>query len=351
MREMTLPEGGCYSAQDADSEGVEGKYYLFEPSEIIGVLGEETGKAFNQYYDITERGNFEGKNIPNLLQTCSLGNQFDTSCAAVYEYRRNRYALHLDDKILTSWNGLMIAAMCHLYRVTRNKTYLGAAVEAERFIQDNLCDDDTLYVSYWDGRRSGKGFLDDYANIVFALLALYETTLDGAYLEKARRFSSKVISDFYDETYGGFFLYGEDGKQLIIRPKETYDGAVFSGNSAMAYNLVRLALITGEKTFEELAEHQLRFMSAEVENYPAGYAMFLVALSDYLDLPEKITIVVKEKEKLADLSCRISLSTVISILEKPTKEYPLKDDRTTFYVCKGRSCLPPVNDLAELGES
>lgn len=345
LREMTSPGGGFYSAQDADSEGVEGKYYLFEPSEIIGVLGEKTGKEFNQHFDITEKGNFEGKNIPNLLQNDAVSDLWATCLPAVYEYRRKRYALHLDDKILTSWNGLMIAAMCHLYRITENKTYLKSAVRAQKLIDDYLCEKDTLYVSYRKGNRSEKGFLDDYANEIFALLALYEATLDSAYLERAKQFCYKAVSDFWDKEQGGFFLYGAENEQLILRPKETYDGAVFSGNSAMAYNLVRLYLLTGEEQYRELAERQLDFLSTEAEQYPAAHAMFLVALSDYMDWPEKITIVLKENQKPANLSCKIPLDTVICILEEPTEEYPLKNDKTTFYVCRGRACQPPVNDI------
>ena len=133
-------------------------------------------------------------------------------------------------------------------------------------------------------------------------------------------------------------------EQLILQPKETYDGAVFSGNSAMAYNLVRLYLITGKKRWKDLAEQQLRFLSAEAESYPVGHAMFLLALSEYVETPDKVTIVVKDRQDVKNLSCRIPLGTVICILETPTKEYPLKNERTTFYMCKGRSCLPPVNE-------
>lgn len=345
LREMTSPEGGFYSAQDADSEGVEGKYYLFEPAEIIEILGEEAGKKFNQYFDITEKGNFEGKNIPNLLQSRDWNENLNACLSAVYEYRRNRYALHLDDKILTSWNGLMIAAMCHLYRVTGKDDYLNAAIKAQKFIQSKLCEGNALYVSYRKDQRSGKGFLDDYANEVFALLALYEATLDNIYLDKAREFCDKCISDFYDEEQGGFFLYGRENEQLILRPKETYDGAVPSGNSMMAYNLVRLFLLTGEKRFGELEERQLGFMGEEAGHYPVGHAMFLMALSDYVDHPEKITIVCKDGQKPADLPCRIPLDTVVSMLDSPTREYPLKDDKTTYYVCHGHSCQPPVNEL------
>lgn len=352
LREMTSLEGGFYSAQDADSEGVEGKYYLFEPDEITMILGKKTGKEFNQYFDITERGNFEGKSIPNLLKTRNLNDEFEVCLQAIYEYRKRRYSLHLDDKILTSWNGLMIAAMCHLYRVTGNKTYLEAAVKAQKYVENNLCDKNnlSLYVSFRNGKRSNKGFLDDYAGEIFALLALYEATLEQDYLKKARQFCDKAVSDFGDEDNGGFFLYGKENEQLISRPKETYDGAIPSGNSVMEYNLVQLYLLTGDEQYEKLAEQQLQFMSREAEKYPVGHSMFLVALSDYMDSPEKITVVMKEdndKLELMDLSCKVSLSAVVSALEGPTKEYPLKNDKTTYYICRGRSCLPPVNDLGE----
>ncbi len=348
LREMTSPEGGFYSAQDADSEGVEGKYYLLEPDEIIELLGEKKGKEFNQYFDITDRGKFEGKNIPNLLKSEITIGRFDDYLPHVYEYRKKRYSLHLDDKILTSWNTLMIAALCHLYRVSRKEIYLNTAIRAQEFIQKNLCEGNTLYSSWREGQRSGKGLLDDYANEVFALLSLYEATLDGVYLEKAKQFCDKIISDFYDNDRGGFFLYGKENEQLILRPKETYDGAVFSGNSAMAYNLGRLYLITGEKKYGELAECQMKFMSAEAESYPAGYAMFLVALSDYIEPQEKITIVVKDKRDLVNLSWRIPLNSVVYVVKGMTKEYPLKDDKTTFYICRGRTCQPPANELDNL---
>lgn len=259
LRELTSPDGGFYCAQDADSEGVEGKYYLLDPSEVIEVLGEETGNKFNQYFDITRRGNFEGKNIPNLLKNTDRNGDMDIFLPAIYEYRKKRYALHLDDKILCSWNGLMITAMCHLYRVTENKAYLGAAVEAMDFIMRSLCENDTLYVSYREGKHSSKGFLDDYANVIFALLALYEA-----------------------------------------------------------------------------------------RQYPAGYAMFLIALSDFDELSEKVIIVVKKGEQVpGNVSCMISLNAVC-IVEEPSEKYKLKNDKMTFYVCRGHQCLPPVNSLEDV---
>ncbi len=359
LREMTSPEGGFFCAQDADSEGVEGKYYLFEPTEIKEILGDEKGEEFNRYFDINSKGNFEGKSIPNLLKNQAwnqgqdeklnenenLDEKFKQELSVLYEYRKQRVALHLDDKILTSWNGLMIAAMCHLYRITGNKTYFMAAVDAQQFIQEQLSEEDSLFISYREKQRSGKGLLDDYANEIFALLALYGATLDVDYLKKASAFTDKVIRDFWDEEQGGFFLYGKENEQLIIRPKETFDGAMFSGNSAMAYNLVQLYYLTGEELFGEMAQRQLEFLSTKAEDYPNGHAMFLVALSDFLDMPEKIIVVVKNDQDLLELPCKISLDAVVRVLDSPTQEYLLKNDKTTFYVCKDHSCLPPVNEL------
>ena len=362
LREMTSKEGAFYSAQDADSEGVEGKYYLFEPKEIIQVCGEAEGRRFNQYFDITDRGNFEGKSIPNLLK-CSNGQNFEKESISelfksnrfeqeyeeckmkIYQYRKKRYHLHLDDKILTSWNGLMISAMCDLYRVSGDRSYLEAAVKAQDFIEENLSKEDILFVSFREGKRSEKGFLDDYANEIFALIHLYEATFNTYYLKKAKMFYKKVMDSFYDKEKGGFYLYGKDNEVLILRPKETYDGAVFSGNSAMVYNLVKLFYLTGEDKFSEAAERQLKFLASEARDYPTRHAMFLIALLEYDNAPDKVTIVVREKEELEKLRCRIPLDTAICVLEKPTKDYPLSNDTTTFYVCKGHSCLPPVNEL------
>lgn len=345
LREMTSPEGGFYSAQDADSEGAEGKYYLFEPAEVTEILGEKKGKAFNRYYDITREGNFEGKNIPNLLLNDCPDGSADDCLQAVYEYRRKRCPLHLDDKILTGWNGLMIAAMCDMYRTTGEEIYLRAAMKTQDFIQNNLCRKDILHVSYRKGHGGGNGFLDDYAFEIFALLALYEASLERVYLERAQTFCRKAVSEFYDEGQGGFFLYGKENERLILRPKETYDGAIVCGNSMMAYNLVRLYRLTGAKWFEKYARQQLAFLRMGAAENPAGHAMFFVALAEFADPSEKITVVLKDGCKPVDLSCKIPLGAVVSVLESPTEEYPLKNDETTFYVCRRRVCLPPVNEL------
>ncbi len=347
LSEMTSEEGGFYSGQDADSEGVEGKYYVFSPSEIVEILGADIGHEFNKYYGISKEGNFEGKSIPNLLHQKEFKQDFERMLPIVYDYRKHRYDLHLDDKILTAWNGLMIAAMCQVYRVTNDDIYLQAAVKAQEFILKHLCQKDELCVSYRKGRCSGQGFLDDYAFEIFALLALYQATWEDGYLKKAIQFCDKVMAEFKDEEQGGFFLYGKKAEQLISRPKENYDGAIFSGNSAMAYNLVQIYYLTEQEKYGQLAKEQLDFISKEASRHPSAYTMFLMALSDYIYPPKKMTVVIKDKNDLTYMPCRIGLSTIVRALKNPTSQYLLKNDRTTFYVCKGRACQPPVNELED----
>lgn len=348
LRELTGSDGGFYSAQDADSEGVEGKYYVFDYEEIIKLLGEDIGKQFNDYYGITKKGNFEGMNIPNLLNNTKIDDRFSKYLPQIYEYRKSRTKLHLDDKILTSWNSLMISALALMYRVFDEEKYIVAAKIAYKFIENNLYDGDTLYVSFRGGLRSGKGFLDDYAFYIFAALNMYDATLDSKYLEEATKLYNKVIADFSDKDSGGFFLYGSENEQLIVKPKETYDGAIPSGNSVMAYNLVRLSQITGKEDIFNQAKRQIEFMSLYANDYPAGYCFFMLALSAYLNPYDDIVCVVKENLDIKELINKVRMRTNIRILDKPTEEYKLINNETTFYVCKNHSCLPPTNDLMEL---
>lgn len=347
LREMTSEQGAFFSAQDADSEGEEGKYYLFTPDEIVKVLGEKEAEAFNQHYDISDSGNFESKNIPNLLNSDPLNKSFESFLPQLLSYRKNRYSLHLDDKILTSWNSLMIAAMCELYLVSKKSVYIDGAKRADEFIKKYLYEDGTVYVSFRDGRRGVKGFLDDYASYIFAQLRLYSATLENEYLNAAKKLCDKVLSDFSDN-YGGFYLYSEDSEELILRPKDTYDGAIPSGNSLMAYNLVRLWLLESDEKYKDLAERQLDFIAADASGNPISHAMFLVALLDYTEPPMKITVVLDEKTALSSLPLSFPLNSAVKILPKPTKEFSVKNNRTTYYVCKGHTCKPPVNNLNEV---
>lgn len=345
LTEMTSKEGGFFSAQDADSQGVEGKYYVFEPHEIIKLLGEKEGESFNSYYDITEKGNFDGKSIPNLLHNKGFKDNFDEFLPKIREYRFKRCSLHTDDKILTAWNSLMIAALCRLYKVSGDEDYLYAAKKAQRFIESELCENNTLFVSFRKGRHGDKGFLDDYAFYTYGLLSLYDVTLDSNFLNRAKEIGCKAIDDFYDMKNGGFYLYGKENETLIFRPKEKYDGAMPSGNSMMAYNLVRMNYLNSSEKIEGILETQLKFMCGEAEKYPTGYGMFLVALSDYFYPPLMITVVLKEKESLKQLPFSLPYDSIIKVLEKPTEEFPLLNDKTTYYVCRNHSCMQPTNTL------
>ena len=344
LREMTSPKGGFYSSQDADSEGEEGKYYLFTPNELIDILGQENGGAFNRHFDITRTGNFEGKNIPNLLKSDPLDESFEPFLSRLDDYRKSRYSLHRDEKILTAWNGLMIAAMCRLYLVSRKEQYLTAAQKADAFIQEYMCEDDTLFVTYHLEKRGARGFLDDYAAYIFAQLALYEVTFSCEYLERAGRLCDKVMALFGDDS-GGFYLYSNEHEELILRPKETYDGAIPSGNSLMAYNLVQLSHLTNQEKYRDGTKQQLDFMAKAASGYPAGYGMFLTALLEYTNPPMKVTVVGDAQTDKRQLLFTLPWDAVTVFLPEPTKEYPLKDGKTTYYVCQGHSCLPPANTL------
>ena len=265
IRELTDVSGAFYSAQDADSDGIEGKYYVFSDKELLELLGKEKGEAFNEYYGITAQGNFEGANIPNLLHHDKLEEKYEKERDKVFEYRKTRTKLHLDDKILTSWNSMMIAAFAMMYRVFGDSTYLEIAEKACRFIERSLCEKDKVFVSYRNGKRSNEGFLDDYAWYGFALMQLYEATLDKQYLKRAIQFCKKAVDDFYDVENSGFFLYGKQNEQLIMKPKDTYDGAIPSGNSVMAYNLVKLMQMTENEKLTKLVKDQLEFMAGAAE--------------------------------------------------------------------------------------
>lgn len=345
LREMTGRTGEFYSAQDADSGNEEGKYYVWDYAEIISVLGREKGEAFCRCFNVTEKGNFEGRNILNLLHKQTAADKFDEEKKMLYKYRKSRAELHLDDKILTSWNSIMICAMAVLYRVTGNGRYLSAAKRAHRFIEENLTDGNLLYVSCRDGVRSAAGFLDDYVYYGAALISLYEVTSKSEYLTRAGEIIREAMTQFADEA-GGYFLYGTRNTSLITRPKETYDGALPSGNSMMAYCLVRLSQLMGkEEKYREAAEKQLAFLSAEAQSYPAGHSMFLLAFLFYTDPPRRITAVLAGNRQKEEILSRLPLYADIRILGQETTEYPLLNGRTTYYVCEDHRCLPPSNEL------
>lgn len=342
LREMTSPDGGFYSAQDADSDGVEGKFYTFSLDEVMDVLG-DGGQRFAEVFDITAGGNFEGVNIPNLLKSGDFESDFSDEKRKLYDYRKQRTSLHLDDKILLSWNSMMIAAMAMLYRLTHEELYLQAALKAQLFVEKNLCDGVQLYTSFRDGKRSDKAFLDDYAYYVSALIELNNSTLDKGCLEKAEQFCIEAAKRFADNENGGFFLCQSDNSELFMNPKETYDGAIPSGNSVMAYNFVRLYQLTEDEKYRELAERQFAFLSEQAHDYPAGHSLFLLAKLLDENPPEHVTIVLDGKTTLSELRTKLPFLANVSVVQE-SERYPLLNNKTTYYVCRGHMCLPPVNE-------
>jgi hypothetical protein len=350
LREMTNEQGGFYSAQDADSEGVEGKYYVFEKDEIIKLLGKEKDEQFCSRFDITEAGNFEHKNIPNLLKTdiSEMDNTaFDEFLPLIYEYRKSRTKLHLDDKILTSWNSLMISAFSYMYRIFNDTKYLDAAENAYKFIDKSLTDNDVLYVSWRNGNKSGKGFIDDYAFNTFALINLYEATLDKSYLDKAFTLTQKAIDSFYDNDNGGFYLYGNDNEQLIVKPKEVYDSALPSGNSVMCYNLLKLSLLIQDEKLQAISEQQMNFMAGHANEYPGGFCFYLLSVIMHIYPPKKIVCVLYDKSEIELIKAENKDNINIIYYENPTEEYKLQNGKTTFYVCYNHTCYPPTNNIKE----
>lgn len=367
FRELASDEGGFYCAQDADSEGEEGKYYVFTPDEIKIILGEEDGDYFNEYYNITEDGNFEGMNIPNLIKNKEYDKKdekINILGQNVLDYRNERYSLHKDDKILTSWNGLMIATLSKAYKVLEDERYLEHAKKTVDFIYNNLIDSEgRVFARYRDKESKYKGILDDYAFLTYGLIELYESSYEISYLNKAIKLTEKMIDLFFDENNAGFFLYGKDSEKLIARPKELFDGAIPSGNSVAAYNLIRLARITGKSLFEEIAKDQLNYIAGAIKDTEINHSFFLIASSFALNKTKELICVIKdesEKEKLKDTLSEMQTFNLTVIIKDEengseledlipyTKDYILKEDKATYYLCEGNSCFSPTNDLNEV---
>lgn len=336
-RELAAPEGGFYSAQDADSDGIEGSYYVFSPEELIRLLGEADGRRFNDYFGISQKGNYEGKNIPNLLHSPAPDPYVDQLLPTVYEYRRARTPLRTDRKILTAWNALTLAAYANAYRILKTDEFLHTARKTFDFIERSLTDGDTVYAGITDGVRSGVGFLDDYAFYIYALVCLHQATQDSKYQDRAYALLGKAISEYFDDQSGGFFFSGKDNESLIFNPKETYDGAIPSGNSVMAYNLTRLYALTNDDALFTVLRKHTAFMNAASADFPSGNGFYLYSM-----LPTKeIVCVLKDSSDLSKI--QIQSDWIVRVTQDPS--YPILHDKTTFYVCSDGTCRAPTNEL------
>lgn len=364
-REMTDRDGGFYSAIDADSEGVEGKYYVWTKEEVLEVLGKEDGELFCRVFDITEEGNFEGNNIPNLIDTEKLtafseaklseaeGDARLNECRKLLlQKRTERIYPHLDDKILTSWNAFMIAALAKAGKIFENQSYVEKAERALSFIEEKLMDGGNLYARYRDGEAKYPAYLDDWAFLLWAYIELYEASYSYHYLQKAVDAAKTMRELFWDEEDDGFFFTGTEGEELLVREKQIYDGAIPSGNSVAAYCLQRLGHLTGETKWFELTEQLWKVFKKEVDSYGAGYTFFLQSLL-LKEFPVREVIVLgsKREDFLRRLQTEYTpeLAIVSALDEKDLariikRGYKELDPNLTIYICENFTCNQPITD-------
>jgi uncharacterized protein YyaL (SSP411 family) len=365
LRDMTSPEGGFYSAEDADSEGVEGKFYVWTADEVNQVLGEPAGREYCKLYDITESGNFEGRNIPNLIEMGEVPEDkkdFVESCRQkLFAHREKRIHPYKDDKILTAWNGLMIAAMAYCGRILNQKKYVSAAQKCADFIFDKLVRyDGRLLARYRDGEAAFNAYLEDYAFIVWGLLELYEATYNVEYLKKALKLNDDMLELFKDHKSAALFLYGHDSEELITRPKESYDGAIPSGNSAAVMNLLRISRLTGRHEFEDTARSILNYFGHEIESAPTGHSYMLCAyLYSISKNATEVVIVGNSDSEMVKTYDKIYNPFSVSIanitpelvnLVPFISEYREQEGKTAAYVCKNFSCSAPITDSSALSD-
>lgn len=346
MRELSDENGGFYSAQDADSKGGEGEYYLFDYDEIVSVLGEESGRAFCQYYGVTKLGNFQGKNILNRLHG-GKERDFSSELQKLYCYRKQRSSLRLDDKILTVWNSLMITALVCLYRVTGKSLYIETAVKTANFIENKLSENGRLKVGMRNGVHFSNGFFDDYAFYASALICLYSATANGDFLERAKSYA-ETADKLFCSSDGGYVMNGRQNEKLIISAKETYDGAMPSANSVFFFVLSRLSRLLDGKRWYELKERQKEFLLSQSADFPYGHTMFTAGLIFDMNPPPKITVVCPKNEDVSSIIKKLPLYSDIELFAGEKDGFSLMNGKTTYYVCKSGACLAPTNELKDL---
>ncbi len=357
LRDMTSPEGGFYSAEDADSEGVEGKFYVWDKKEILEILKED-GEEFCKHYDITEGGNFEGKSIPNLIDNKTIdAKKFYSSIKKLFMEREKRVHPFKDDKILTSWNGLMIAALAIGGRVFKEDKFIKASEDAANFIFKKLIDQNgRLLARYRHGESAYLAYAEDYAYLIWGLIELYEGTYEAIYLKKALKLNEEFIEKFWDNKAHGFFVYGKDSEELIMRPKEIYDGAMPSANAVSVFNLVRLSRLTDNNEYEKKAKEILEAFSDSISSISYAHSFSLIGFLN-LKFSKDIVVVCNNKEDISKVAHIISddfnpfLNSIFYFKNKDLedineniKNYGLKDGKPTAYICENNTCHESVND-------
>jgi uncharacterized protein len=388
-REMTDASGAFYSTQDADSEGVEGKFFVWDKAEIETLLGADDARLFCAYYGVTEGGNFEEKNILNVARPAAeVARESDVSeerlmeavargRQVLFEVREGRVKPGRDEKVITAWNGLMLESFAEAAAVLGREDYRAIAELNADFINRSLTtggpnsstnvnsstDGGLLLHVYKDGQAKHAGFLDDYANVVSALVTLYETTGDLRRLEAALRLADKMIEEFWDEDEGGFYYNGQSGERLIVRQKDYFDNATPSGNSVAADSLLRLSALTANEDYRRKATNVLRLVRDAVERYPSGFGYALGALDFYLSTPKEVALISPRADSGASALAREVWSRYLPNKvvaqafegdERAAEFVPLLRERqaiggrATAYVCESYTCQQPVNTPGEL---
>ncbi|MDQ0337605.1 uncharacterized protein YyaL (SSP411 family) [Caldalkalibacillus uzonensis] len=377
-RVMTAPEGGFYSAEDADSEGEEGKFYVWTPKEIFDVLQEDEAEIFCDVYDVTQQGNFEGKNILHLIDVDleQKAKQYGLSLEQLEQklaedrhklflQREKRVHPHKDDKVLTSWNALMIAALTKAAAAFGQAHYLQMAKKAARMIEDRLTDNNgRLLARYRDGEAQYLAYIDDYAFYIWALHELYFASGEATYLERAKALLAQSLERFWDQDNGGFFFSASDAETLITNPKEIYDGATPSGNGVMAFNLVRHYLISGEDIYREKAEQLLQAFGQQINDYPSGHTFSLLALQLLTEKHAELVIVEgKDRdtyERMVEKVQQTYLPFAVVVYKTREEEQHLPelapahqdkqevDGASTFYYCVNFACQQPVQSVEQM---
>ena len=377
LRDLASPEGGFYAAEDADTEGEEGKFYLWTEEEIKKALPPADADLAVRLFGVKAGGNYaeagrkrNGRNILHLaepldqvasesqLTVDELILRLGRIRNMLFKAREKRVRPAKDDKILADWNGLMIAALAKASSVLGEPRYLQAAVKAAGFFLEKMRDKNgTLYHRYAKGERAIEGFLDDYAFLVWGLLEIYESSFEEAYLEKAVELTNTMISRFWDSEDGGFYSTAKDADNAVPRRKEVYDGAVPSGNSVALLNLLRLSLLGGDAKFKELASQVIRVFSEDVKRSPAAHTFMLVGV-DFAVGPAYNVILVGDPQEdsmqrmLGALKTRYLPNMVVSMRPagKAGLGYEKIEDKATAYVCRDQTCLPPTNEPEKMLE-
>lgn len=378
LRDMTDPKGGFYSAEDADSEGKEGAFYLWEPKQIDSILDKDHAKLFNVFYGVTQKGNFEkSKTILHVSTSIErLEKKFNKSPnkiekiladarTKVFRERQKRIRPHRDDKVITAWNGLMISSLAYDGAVLEDEKYIAAAKRSAEFILSTLYKNGRLMRYYRNGQVIEKAFLDDYAFMAMALLDLYEATFDAKWLIEAKKLSEGMIELFADRKKGGFFLTGKDGEKLIARTKPSSDGAIPSGNSIAALVLLKLGRLMMNQHFIEQARRTLEAFSQQLDKSPAYSSAMLIAFNFWLGPTQEIVIAgnvdATDTNKMLKLIRRKFLPNAVVLLHEQDKKgtaieriIPFVKNQTaiegkaTAYVCENYICNRPVNRTDDL---